>query len=132
MTTAMKSVPATPARPTRQRPQSPFESGQPDPRPVTDYAIALSLVLGNTRATITLAQPCVIRTPNWAFIDCNTGARIYAPAMTVVDNQTFFFQFNTLLPTSVGFIEVPYQDMQVQNFQGGFVQPGGKWFRKPV
>ncbi len=32
---------------------------------------------------------------------------------------------------SVSFVDAPYQDMQVQNFQGGFVRPGGKWFRKP-
>ena len=36
------------------------------------------------------------------------------------------------LAAAVGFVDVPYQDMQVQNFQGGFVVPGGKWFRKPV
>ncbi len=30
---------------------------------------------------------------------------------------------------SVGFIDVPYVDTQVQNFQGGFVRPGGSWFR---
>jgi hypothetical protein len=31
----------------------------------------------------------------------------------------------------VAIIDVPYQDMQVQNFQGGFVRPGGRWFRRP-
>ena len=58
--------------------------------------------------------------------------KVYAPAMTVVDNATFYFQFAGLLGSSVGFVEVPYQDMQVQNFQGGFVKPGGQWFRKPT
>ena len=32
----------------------------------------------------------------------------------------------------VAFVDVPYQDMQVQNFRGGYVVPGGKWFRQPV
>jgi hypothetical protein len=49
-----------------------------------------------------------------------------------VNNQSFYFDFAGLLPTSVGVIEVPYQDNQVQNFQGGFVRPGGQWFRKAV
>ena len=30
---------------------------------------------------------------------------------------------------TVAFVEAPYQDSQVQNFQGGYVVPGGKWFR---
>ena len=36
------------------------------------------------------------------------------------------------LAGSVAFVEVPYQDMQVQNFHGGDVRPGGQWFRTPV
>jgi hypothetical protein len=129
------STTATPAHaPRTQTPRrrSPSEAGQPDPRPVTDYAVAVSNVAGNTRVTVTLAQPCVIRTPAWAFVNCNDGTKSFAPALTVVDNQTFYFQFVGALNTAVGFIEVPYQDMQVQNFQGGFVAPGGRWFRKPV
>jgi hypothetical protein len=129
MTTAVKPAPS---RTANQRRANPSETGQPDPRPLTGYAIALSTVLGNTRVTVTLDQPCVVRTPAWAFIDANNGTRVYAVSMTVVDNTTFFFQFAGALSTSVGFIEVPYQDMQVQNFQGGFVAPGGRWFRKPV
>jgi hypothetical protein len=74
--------------------------------------------------TITLDQPCVIRTPAWTFINCNDGTRSFAPSMTIMDTSTFFFQFTGLLNTAVGFIEVPYQDMQVQNFQGGFVAAG--------
>jgi hypothetical protein len=129
MSTILKPMPA--AR-TSQRRQNPSESGLPDPRPVTDYAVAVATIGGNTRVTITLAQPCVIRTPSWAFVNCNDGTKTYAPAMTVVDNTTFYFQFAGPLNTAVGFIDVPYQDTQVQNFQGGFVAPGGKWFRKPV
>jgi hypothetical protein len=36
------------------------------------------------------------------------------------------------LGTMVAFVQVPYQDMQVQNYQGGFVRPGGQWFREPI
>jgi hypothetical protein len=72
----------------------------------------------------------VIRTPHWAFIDNNTGNRVYAPSMAIVNNQSFFFEFAGALAASIGTIEVPYQDPQVQNFQGGFVRPGGQWFRK--
>ena len=33
---------------------------------------------------------------------------------------------------SVAFVQVPYQDTQVRNFQGGFVRPGGQRFCDPV
>lgn len=132
MTTASKTAGRAASRAASPRRLNPFENGQPDPRPLTGYTVTLSTVLGNTQVAITLDQPCVIRVPNWAFINCTTGARVYASSMTIVDNMTFIFQFVGTLSTAVGFIEVPYQDMQVQNFQGGFVRPGGQWFRKPV
>ena len=127
MSTATKTAAARAARP-----RLPSETGQPDPRPLTGYTVTLATVSGNSVVTILLDQPCVIRTPNWPFIDATNGTRVFAPAMTVVDNRTFYFQFVGLLGNSIGFIEVPYQDMQVQNFQGGFVRPGGQWFRKPT
>ena len=43
----------------------------------------------------------------------------------VVNNTTFILKFEGVLAVSVGFIDVPYQDMQVQNFQGGFVRRAG-------
>src|SRR3569832_2051956 len=43
--------------------------------------------------------------------------RCSPPAMTVVDTTTFYFQFAGTLNTAVGIIAVPYEDMQVQNFQ---------------
>lgn len=122
--------PAKPARaaPRRRRP-SPAQSGLPDPRPVTGYAVAVSD--DSASVTITLDQPCIIRAPAWAFIDCGNGSRVYASSVSVQDNRTFVFLFPGGLPDPVGIVEVPYQDMQVQNAQGGFVQPGGKWFRQP-
>lgn len=52
--------------------------------------------------------------------------------MTVVSNTQFYFDYSGLLSSAVAFVEVPYQDTQVQNPMGGFVSPGGKWFRQPV
>jgi hypothetical protein len=126
------STPNTMAAPRKQRRGvvSPLEAGLADPRPVTEYTVVVSTVGANSRVTVALGQPCVIRSPNWAFIDNNNGSRIYPASATVVNNQSFYFDFAGLLPTSVGVIEVPYQDNQVQNFQGGFVRPGGQWFRK--
>jgi hypothetical protein len=49
-----------------------------------------------------------------------------------VSNTQFYTDYAGLLGTMVAFVQVPYQDMQVQNFQGGFVRPGGQWFREPV
>jgi len=101
----------------------------PDPRPVTEYTVVLSTVGINARLTVTLGQPCVVRQPAWAFVNVSTGARVYAATVTVVDNTTIVFDFAGLLPTKVAFIEVPYQDTQVRNSSGGFVAPGGRWFK---
>lgn len=116
----------------RQRKTTPASAGLPDPRPVTDYSVVLSTVSGKSRLTVTLAQPCVIRTPAWAVIDCTAGARVYSMSLTVVNNTTLYFDYAGLLNPMVAFVEVPYQDTQVQNFQGGFVRSGGQWFRQPV
>jgi hypothetical protein len=118
----------TASRRSRRAVVSPLEAGLADPRPVTDYTVEVSADEPNL-VIITLGQPCIIRAPSWAFIDNNTGERIYAESMTILSNQSFFFEFAEPLPDSVGIIEVPYQDAQVQNFQGGFVRPGGQWFR---
>ncbi|MEK6702934.1 MAG: hypothetical protein AABZ53_11765 [Planctomycetota bacterium] len=117
-----------------QQRATPASAGLPDPRPLTDYTVALSSVgvPPHARITITLSQPCIIRTPAWGFIDCTAGAKVFASSVTVVNNTTFYFDFPGPLAAAVGFVDVPYQDMQVQNFQGGFVVPGGKWFRPPV
>lgn len=111
---------------------TPGKTGTPDPRPVTSYTAVLSTVSGHSRLTITLAQPCVIRQPNWPVIDCTAGALVYPNSMTVVNNTTFYFDFVGQLLAMAAFVQVPYQDMQVQNFQGGFVNPGGQWFREPI
>ncbi|MEK6701193.1 MAG: hypothetical protein AABZ53_02945 [Planctomycetota bacterium] len=127
------SITASPIRQrTGQQRPTPATSGLPDPRPLTDYTVALTTVSGHARVTVTLSQPCIVRTPAWAFIDCTAGAKVYATSVTVVNNTTFYFDFPGPLSAAVGFVDVPYQDMQVQNFQGGFVVPGGKWFRPPV
>lgn len=113
----------------RPRRVTPDSSGTPDPRPVTDYSVVLSTVGMNSRVTVTLGQPCIVREPAWAFINVSTGARVYAAAVTAVDPSTIAFDFSGLLPAKVAFVEVPYQDQQVQNYAGGFVSPGARWFR---
>ena len=106
-------------------------AGQPDPRPLTDYDVVYSEPGAKSRITINLKQPCVIRTPAWTFIDCATGGAISAASVTVLSNQAIQFDFASIIATSVAFVNVPYQDTQVQNFQGGFVRPGAQWFRAP-
>ena len=115
----------------RQNP-SPAALGIPDPRPLTDYSVALSTVGGHSRITITLSQPCVIRQPSWGVIDVSTGNKTY-PLTTVVGSTTsFYMDYATILNSNFAFVEAPYQDIQVQNFQGGYVVPAAKWFRSPV
>ena len=90
-----------------------------------------SELAGKSRITINLRQPCVIRTPAWTFIDCATGNPVSAVSVTALSNQSIQFDFAGLIAASVAFVNVPYQDTQVQNFQGGFVRSGGQWFRAP-
>lgn len=132
MTTTLDATRSRPARRPRNAAPAPFANGLPDPRPVTDYSVALSVVSGKSRLTVTLSQPCAIRSPHWAVIDCTAGGRVYPQSVTVVSPTSFYFDYAGLLASSVAFVEVPYMDPQVQNTQGGFVRPGGQWFREPV
>lgn len=121
----------SPARKSRTAPRNPLAAGLPDPRPLTDYTVVYDEIAGNSRITIKLQQPCIIRTPDWSFIDCADGSSITAKYVTPSGNDSIVFDFSGIIPESVAFVDVPYQDVQVQNFQGGFVRPGGKWFRMP-
>lgn len=111
---------------------NPLSAGLPDPRPLTDYTAVYDESEGVSQVIVTLDQPCIIRAPAWGFIDCGDGSSIQAGAVSVQGNDTIIFRFDGIISTGVAFIDVPYQDAQVQNFQGGFVRPGAKWFRKPV
>ncbi len=111
---------------------TPVKTGTADPRPITEYTAVHSTVAGHSRLTITLSQPCIIRQPAWPLIDCTAGGLVNPLGMTVVSNTQFYFDYGGVLGSMVAFVQVPYQDMQVQNFQGGFVRPGGQWFREPV
>jgi hypothetical protein len=121
-----------PARSNARRNRSVVDAGLPDPRPVTEYTVAVTTPGGNTRLTITLSQPCAVRAPLWRVVNCDTGAFTACPAPVVTSNTSFYYQFPGVLDPAVGFVDVPYMDTQVQNFQGGFVRPGGQWFRAPL
>ena len=123
------------ARASKRGARNPITAGLPDPRPITDYDVSYAEVGGQSVITVTLHQPCVIRDPVWGFVDAVTGATIEWGGKVGDDgasNDTIVFTFNEIIPGTVAFVDVPYQDTQVQNFQGGFVRPGGKWFREPV
>jgi hypothetical protein len=131
MTIALMPAPA--ARTGKRVKNNPISAGLPDPRPLTDYDVAYSEVGGHSRITVTLHQPCIIRGPKWGAIDCATGATVVPITVTPggAGDNTIVFDFAGIVPASVAFVDVPYQDMEVQNFQGGFVRPGAKWFRAP-
>lgn len=131
-TPTTNAAPTTEVRGRKQRIRTPYEAGLPDPRPVTDYTATVSVVSGKTRITIQLGQPCAIRSPSWSFVSCVDGSRVAPVGLTIVDNRTFYFDFAGLLDPAVCFVDVPCQDTQVQNGQGGFVRSGGQWFRKAV
>ncbi len=120
-----------PARAGKRGKTNPLSSGLPDPRPLTDYSVLYQEVAGKSRITVTLQQPCIIRAPQWGFIDCSSGEASPANQVTPVGHDTIIFDFNAIIPASVNLVNVPYQDTQVQNFQGGFVRPGAQWFRAP-
>jgi len=111
---------------------TPASTGTADPRPITDYTAVLSTVSGHSRLTVTLSQPCIIRQPLWGLVDCVAGALVSPTSCTVVSNTQFYLDFTGVVAGSAAFVQPPYQDMQVQNFHGGFVRPGGQWFRAPV
>lgn len=113
----------------RHRRTTPASAGLPDPRPVTGYTVSVAEEEGNTVLTITLEQPCVIREPNWAAVSSADGSTVGCESVKVNSNTEFALQFTGTLKPECNFIEVPYQDMQVQNFQGGYVAPGARWFR---
>jgi hypothetical protein len=115
---------------TRRLAASAGRNNQPDPRPITDYTAVYSEPGGtHSRVTVTLAQPCVIRNPKWQFVDASDGSVSTAQTITVASNTTIVFDFTGTIAKGVCFIQPPYQDMEVQNFQGGFVRPGAQWFR---
>jgi hypothetical protein len=129
MTTAPS--PTQQPRPTKRQRPTPASAGLPDPRPLTEYDVVYEEFAGNSIITIKLLQPCVIRSPQWGFIDCATGESIQTDNVVATGTDTITFTFVGVIADTVAFVDVPYQDMQVQNYQGGFVRPGGKWFRAP-
>jgi hypothetical protein len=126
---------AAPVRASKRAKPNPIAAGLPDPRPITDYDVVYAEVAGKSRITITLKQPCVIRSPAWSFIDVSGGEGWMPTSVSKgtgdAATNTIIFDFSAILPGSVCFVDVPYQDTQVQNFSGGFVRPGAKWFRSP-
>ena len=99
---------------------------------MTDYTVTLATVSGHSRLTVVLSQPCVIKNPLWPLIDCTAGALVNPASCTVLSNTSFQLDFSGIVNPATAFVSVPYQDTQVQNFQGGFVRSGGQWFRQPV
>lgn len=119
------------ARPTKRTRTNPLTAGLPDPRPVTGYDAVYDEVDGHSRIFIKLDQPCIIRAPAWGFVNVKDGTSIAASSVSVSSATEFAFDFLDIIDPQIAFIDVPYQDPQVQNFQGGFVRPGGQWFREP-
>jgi hypothetical protein len=108
---------------------TPASAGLPDPRPLTDYTAVYSEKAGASHITITLDAPCIIRGPKWVALDSATGLSVTPVNISILDNRTIDLVFGSIIAASVNFVVVPYQDMLVQNFFGGFVVPGAKWFR---
>jgi len=130
MASTPKTAPRRPPAP-RKGPKAAMAAGLPDPRPLTGYSVEVTEEVQGTRLTVKLGQRCVVRAPRWALISSETGERLTTPPAAVVDGTTFYFQFDSELPRAFNFIAAPYQDPQVQNFQGGYVAPGAQWFRAP-
>src|SRR5205809_102658 len=114
-----QSTLAAPSRKSRQPSSNPFASGLPDPRPVTDYTVSLSVFGGHSRLTVTLSQPCVVKLPMWPLIDCTDGSLVTPTACTPVSNTVFLLDYAGIIGAAVALVQVPFQDTQVQNFQGG-------------
>lgn len=129
---ATQTTLTAPGRKSRPASLDAAAKGLPDPRPVTDYTVTLSVVAGHSRLTVSLSQPCSIRQPMWPLVNCMGGTLIAPASCAVISNTAFQLDFAGVVPESVAFVQVPFQDMNVQNTRGGFVVPGGRWFRDPV
>jgi len=92
---------------------------------------ALTTVAGKSRLTITLAQPCVIRSPNWPLIDCTANTLVPPTSVTVVSNTQFYMDYGGLLASMVAFVQVPYQTCRCRTSRGLRAERG-QWFREPV
>ncbi|HVU65019.1 MAG TPA: hypothetical protein VHC70_13645 [Phycisphaerales bacterium] len=128
-------LPTAPAPQTRAHQRSritPASAGLPDPRPLTGYTAEYQELDGHSRVNITLDSPCIIREPAWVLIDVADGSALPPDAMKALSPTEFFLDFVKIIPGTVCLVQVPYQDMQVQNYFGGFVSPGAKWFRAPT
>jgi hypothetical protein len=62
-------------------------------------------------------------------VDSISGEEEVPVTVSVTSPTKFKLVFGKAIAASIGFIRVPYMDMQVQNFSGGFVSPGAQWFR---
>lgn len=118
-----------PQRTSKRSKTNPLEAGLPDPRPLTDYTATIEDMGTHWLLTISLNQPCIIRQPKWWLVDYRDGSTYGGSNLRVESNSKFTLDFPPDLPTTFSFVEAPYQDMEVQNFLGGFVRPGAKWFR---
>src|SRR6185436_11860606 len=106
---ATTNTAAAPSRQGRRQVTKPSERGLPDPRPVTDYTVTLSTVSGKSRLTISLSQPCVIKSPMWPAIDCTAGALVNPVSSTAVSNTQFYLDYPGLFNAMTAFVQVPYQ-----------------------
>lgn len=117
---------------THQRSRTtPGTAGLPDPRPVTGFTAEYGEEEGRSMVLVTLDAPCIVRNPMWSVIDVADGSSIGPVLGKLRTDSQIVFRFDDLLPPTACFIDVPYQDMQVQNYFGGFVRPGATWFRPP-
>ena len=113
---------------------TPVSAGLPDPRALTDYELAFEEKEGVSKLTVNLLAPCIIRVEQlgWTLINCADGGHVTPDAYNAPNNVTIELIFYSEFVETIAFLDVPYQDMAVQNFQGGFVRPGARWFRSPV
>ena len=114
----------------------PIRAGLPDPRAVTGYSVEYSEESGGSRLVVTLDQPCVVREPEWGVVSCLNGEVILLAGAADgagtpgESNTVLVFDYDGILGDEYNFVLVPYQDAKVQNFRGGFVEPGARWFRE--
>jgi hypothetical protein len=129
---AAAAQPPTPRTP-RRGPRDFVAAGLPDPRPVTDYTVSVENTGSRTLLIVALDQPCVIGAPVWSVVSADTGdaVPVFGQAQPDAEGRSTIIVFDNgaVLDQAFNTLVVPYQDTQVRNFAGGFVAPGGRWFR---
>jgi len=116
-----------PARTQGKKRITPATTGTPDPRPLTDFTVAVSTVSGHTRVTRHAAPGRASSgTPRGAFVACDTGAKSFAASVTVGQQHLVLLRLCGHAQHRRQLHRAPQPGHAGAELLGGFVRPRGQ------